>query len=138
MDHSTSDELTSFSKTSSLSDEFGSSNDSFSSSRRFQKVSGPTSRRGSCYKENARVQELSINKLRYDSISFVGREPESEILRSRLRRVASTLGEEEEDQKGRKELVFIRGWSGVGFRILHYGTITKRRTNSPLSRGLQC
>ena len=46
--------------------------------------------RPSSHDNNSRVQELTINKLRYGDVKFVGRKVESEILQSRLNRMMMT------------------------------------------------
>ena len=93
MDHSTSDDSTLLSKTR-LSDAVR-SGDSFPYSRSTAQDTSEFMEpsRSSRTKNNARVQgvqERRVNKLRYDSIELVGREVESEILHSRLRRVATS------------------------------------------------
>lgn len=71
------------------------SNDTLSTSRR---ISVPKS-----FKTNIHVQELTINKLQYDAIQFVGRDREKETLHASLQHTHQ-----------RKELVLIKGYSGVG------------------------
>ncbi|CAJ1961451.1 unnamed protein product [Cylindrotheca closterium] len=110
MDHSTSDDATSLSKTS-LSEDVG-CDDSFADSRRSLTTSDLMELKRST-KNNARVQGPRQSKLRYGSIEFVGREVESEILHSRLRRVV-TNSNGQDPQQGFKEFVVIKGDGGVG------------------------
>ncbi|KAL3937974.1 MAG: hypothetical protein SGBAC_007014, partial [Bacillariaceae sp.] len=63
------------------------------------------------HKEHKFVRELTINKLNYQAVGLVGREKEVETLRSCLDR-ASRGSSEATNIK--KELVLIRGYSGVG------------------------
>eukprot|EP00526_Cylindrotheca_closterium_P001715 CAMPEP_0113611520 /NCGR_PEP_ID=MMETSP0017_2-20120614/5600_1 /TAXON_ID=2856 /ORGANISM="Cylindrotheca closterium" /LENGTH=1077 /DNA_ID=CAMNT_0000520473 /DNA_START=45 /DNA_END=3278 /DNA_ORIENTATION=- /assembly_acc=CAM_ASM_000147 len=57
------------------------------------------------------VQELTINKLRYESIGLVGREKETKTLKSRLRRLVDGHNK---DGGMKKELIFLKGYSGAG------------------------
>ncbi|KAL3933974.1 MAG: hypothetical protein SGBAC_010167 [Bacillariaceae sp.] len=59
-------------------------------------------------RRNRNVQELTINKLKYDSVGLVGREQEIQQLQESISRVSG------EDETRRKELVLIKGYSGVG------------------------
>jgi len=61
-------------------------------------------------RSNAAIQELTINKLKFDSIGLVGREHELGTLKSCLKRVLTTSPEENVKRLG----VFIDGYSGVG------------------------
>jgi predicted ATPase len=69
------------------------------------------------------VQELTINKLHHESVGLVGREPEIETLQHCLSHL--TIGEVEHR---RKELIFIKGYSGVGKSTMAY-TLEKPVTN---------
>ncbi|CAJ1955731.1 unnamed protein product [Cylindrotheca closterium] len=67
---------------------------------------------------NAAIQELTLNKLRFDSVGLIGREEELEILKSLLRRMllttTSTTSSSEEEDDVKRFGVFIDGHSGVG------------------------
>ncbi|CAJ1955733.1 unnamed protein product [Cylindrotheca closterium] len=63
-------------------------------------------------RSNAMLQELTINKLRFDSVGLVDREEEMEVLKSSLNRMTSI--DANKGSKGNKELVFIEGSSGSG------------------------
>eukprot|EP00980_Cylindrotheca_fusiformis_P024223 scaffold11662_cov117-Cylindrotheca_fusiformis.AAC.2 len=77
------------------------------SSRRSSEIDRRLSGR-STFDDHVNIKNLTINKLRYETGLF-GREKEIDVLRSRLVDVAS------ETRKGsNKELVFIKGYSGVG------------------------
>lgn len=76
-----------------------------------------SSKRSSNLKGNSRVQELTINKLRFGDVKFVGREAESEVLHSRLQRMITSADASSEEASGpahNKELILIRGYSGCG------------------------
>jgi predicted ATPase len=77
-------------------------------------------------KRHKTVQQLTINKLRYESIGLVGREREIETLRSCLTRIV--MG-----KTRRKELVFIKGYSGVGKTSLAY---TLEKSVIEMKRGI--
>jgi predicted ATPase len=62
-------------------------------------------------KDNKTVQELTINKLKYDAIDIIGREKETDILVSSIDR---SLSEADTGSNKRKQLIFIKGYSGVG------------------------
>ncbi|KAL3941438.1 MAG: hypothetical protein SGBAC_004208 [Bacillariaceae sp.] len=73
----------------------------------------------------ARLEELTINKLKIHSIGLVGREKETEKLKSCLKSMMDQQAAEDNDEtelneetmtisKVKKELVFIKGFSGVG------------------------
>jgi DNA replication protein DnaC len=64
------------------------------------------------YKNNINIQQLAINKLRYDSIGLMGRERETETLQSCFNRTTKN------NEHGRKELILIKGYSGVGKSML--------------------
>eukprot|EP00980_Cylindrotheca_fusiformis_P017950 scaffold5703_cov132-Cylindrotheca_fusiformis.AAC.9 len=64
-------------------------------------------------KENANLQELTINKLYFDDIGLVGREREVESLLSCFSRM-----NRKKDGKYWKELVFVKGYSGSGKSML--------------------
>jgi ABC-type glutathione transport system ATPase component len=59
-------------------------------------------------KHNEFLQQLTINKIQYDQI-FVGREKEIRTLKNRLSRAVYS-----KPKTRRKELIFIKGYSGVG------------------------
>jgi predicted ATPase len=63
-------------------------------------------------RDHKNIQQLTINKLHYDSIDLVGREREIFILESCLARMTA----DPEDRM--KELVMIKGYSGVGKSFL--------------------
>ncbi|CAJ1938940.1 unnamed protein product [Cylindrotheca closterium] len=74
---------------------------------------------------DSRLSELTINKLKIQSIGLIGRETETERLRSCLRSMMDNQAAEDDDEtemnedtimisKVKKELVFIKGFSGVG------------------------
>jgi hypothetical protein len=68
-------------------------------------------------RRNSGLQQLTINELHFDGIRLVGRDCEVKILRSCLERLTSST----DDERVRKELVFIKGYSGVGKSTLAIG-----------------
>ncbi|CAJ1947191.1 unnamed protein product [Cylindrotheca closterium] len=75
----------------------------------------------------ARLSELTINKLKIHSVGMIGREKETELLRIRLRTLIQQANDATDDgenaqshnngiqtSKVKKELVLIRGFAGVG------------------------
>jgi histidine kinase len=82
-----------------------------------------------CEKTNENIQQLTINKLQYASVGMVGRERETKVLQSCLER----LNQQQKTNK-RKELVFIKGYSGVGKSTLAY-TLEKIVTDN-LKKGI--
>eukprot|EP00957_Ditylum_brightwellii_P026140 1976757-Ditylum_brightwellii.AAC.1 len=65
---------------------------------------------------------MSINKIHYDQIGLVGRERETKILNSCLARMMMASIEEQDNQQEprKKELIFIKGYSGTGkSRLAH-------------------
>lgn len=76
-------------------------------------------------KDNKTVQELTINKLNYDAIHVIGREQETNVLISCIdRSVADKV----------KQLVFIKGYSGVGKSTL--GWTPKKHIASLYENGI--
>eukprot|EP00980_Cylindrotheca_fusiformis_P019141 scaffold6486_cov96-Cylindrotheca_fusiformis.AAC.5 len=71
---------------------------------------GPSHR--ATIKNNINIQQLTINKLRYDAVGLVGRERETETLLSCFNRMMN------ENEVARKELVLIKGYSGAGKSML--------------------
>lgn len=69
--------------------------------------------RGISFRDNCNVLDLTINKLQYSSIQFIGREREVAMLWSRLQHMTSVVHQDSNNRK-RKELVLIKGYSGVG------------------------
>ncbi|CAJ1965786.1 unnamed protein product [Cylindrotheca closterium] len=80
-------------------------------------------------KESYHLQELTINKLKFDSLGLIGRKRERDCLKRCYRRMmgheegSSSKSSDENDSKvqgnndktkGRRELIFIQGPSGVG------------------------
>jgi hypothetical protein len=60
-------------------------------------------------KKNKNIEEITINKLNFESFGLVGREQEIATLKSCFTRMT-----EGTDGNGKKELIFIRGYSGIG------------------------
>eukprot|EP00980_Cylindrotheca_fusiformis_P010936 scaffold2499_cov125-Cylindrotheca_fusiformis.AAC.27 len=62
-------------------------------------------------RESKAIQELTINKLHYDSVGLVGREKETQTLHECLSRLTASM---EGIEPRKKELIYIKGYSGVG------------------------
>lgn len=70
-------------------------------------------------KQNENLKQLTINKLHYERVGFVGREREIETLQNCLDNMTSR--EQEANERSNNELVFIKGYSGVGKSSLAQG-----------------